>query len=170
MDTVMYFLGLSQGEAGTFSRLGEEVSMRRKSFSNLIVFLLMVAPFTVYAQEFLGDPKSGNAIYAQNCLRCHGSNGDGNGEEGQFLVVKPANFHSTKSITKTNSELFTTIKYGLIFSPMHGWGDRLTDQQIADVVAYIRFLAPFRALADAREIFEGTLSVSGLERAILRRS
>ena len=134
--------------------------MRGYNFLILFFVLSVVSPFWVSAQEFPGDPKSGNAIYAQNCSRCHGPNGDGSGEEGQYLVVKPANFHSTRTITKTNSELFTTIKYGLIFSPMHGWGDRLTDQEIADVVAYIRFLAPFRALADAREYFKGNLSAS----------
>ncbi len=138
----------------------------------LILFLLfpIVPIISVSAQEFPGDPKSGKTIYAKNCSRCHGANGDGDGEEGQYLVVKPANFHSTKTITKTNADLFTTIKYGLIFSPMHGWGDRLTDQEITDVVAYIRFLAPFRALADAQELIKGNLNALVLELAILKRS
>ena len=121
-----------------------------KIFAGIIIIMVSVGQsISVSAQDFPGEPKNGKIIYSENCMRCHGPKGDGNGEEGQYLVVKPANFHSAKSITKMDSELFTIIKFGLLFSPMHGWGDRLSDQEIADVIAYIRFLAPYRALADA---------------------
>jgi len=112
------------------------------------IFLFLLGGYNISAspQDLQGDPKNGNRIYEQHCIRCHGPKGDGNGEEGQYLVVKPANFHSVQSSTKTNADLFITIKYGVVFSPMHGWGDRLKDQEIMDVIGYIRFLAPFRAL------------------------
>ena len=120
----------------------------RRIFAITTVFACFVLLGTsISAQELQGEPKNGTLIYEQHCIRCHGQNGDGNGEEGAYLIVKPADFHSAESITKTNNELFVTIKYGLIYSPMHGWSDRLTDQDIMDVIAYIRMLAPFRAIA-----------------------
>ena len=61
----------------------------------------------------------------------------------QFLTVPPANFHSLQSRSKTDWELMTVITYGVIFSPMHGWADRLTEQDRWDVLSYIRQLAPF---------------------------
>ena len=118
-----------------------------------IFMMITVLSYVVFgslstsAQDFQGDPTNGNRIYERNCVRCHGQNGDGSGEEGAYLIVRPADFHSPTSITKTNNELFVTIKYGIIYSPMHGWADRLTDQDIKDVIAYIRVLAPFKAIA-----------------------
>ncbi|WP_454062071.1 c-type cytochrome [Candidatus Nitrospira salsa] len=109
--------------------------------------IFMFLTVSVYAQDFSEDPVNGRHIYERSCMRCHGQNGDGNGEEGAYLIVKPADFHSPESIMKTNSDLFSTIKYGVVYSPMHGWADRLTDQDIMDVIAYIRLLAPFQAVA-----------------------
>ena len=39
----------------------------------------------------------------------------------------PANFHSLKSRSKTDMELLLAIKQGVLYSPMHGWGVRLSE-------------------------------------------
>jgi cytochrome c oxidase cbb3-type subunit 3 len=111
----------------------------------IVVGVLLIIAFCswVGAQEGLGNPKTGMALYDQNCLRCHGGNGEGNGLEGRFLIVPPANFQSTKSRLKTDWELYNVIAHGVAVSPMHGWRGRLTDQQMWDVISYIRLLAPF---------------------------
>ena len=101
----------------------------------------------VGAQQGLGNPKNGQAVYEQNCLRCHGEGGDGTGLEGRYLIVPPANFQSSKSRLKTDFELFTIISHGIVVSPMHGWRDRLTEAQIWDVISYIRLLAPFTPIS-----------------------
>ena len=103
----------------------------------------------VAAQSGLGNPKAGQAIYEQHCLRCHGMSGDGNGPDGQYLIVPPANFQSPRSRSKTDMEMMTVISYGLAFSPMHGWGNRLTEQQMWDVISYIRVIVPFNPVAQA---------------------
>ena len=83
-------------------------------------------------------------------MGCHGEHGDGNGADSHYLIVKPANFLSERSRTKTDVELMTTIAHGVIFSPMHGWRDRLSQQDMLDVLSYIRFLAPFLAVAEVQ--------------------
>lgn len=100
-----------------------------------------------YAQQGLGNPKNGQAVYEQNCLRCHGEHGDGNGLEGRYLIVPPANFQAPKSRLKTDFELYTIISFGIVVSPMHGWRDRLTEEQVWDVISYIRMLAPFSPIS-----------------------
>lgn len=98
-------------------------------------------------QTVRGNPKSGQAVYEQQCLRCHGSKLDGQGPESQDLIVRPANLQSQASRTKTDWELLVTISNGVLFSPMHGFRGRLTDQQMLDVLAYIRIMVPFEVVS-----------------------
>jgi mono/diheme cytochrome c family protein len=99
------------------------------------------------AQTLPGNPKKGEAIYQQHCVRCHGKSGDGLGPEAKDLIIPPSSFLTLKSRSKTDMELLLAIKQGVLFSPMHGWGDRLSDQEVWDVLSYIRTLAPFNPLA-----------------------
>ena len=107
------------------------------------VLVMFVTSFAVGQEILRGDPGSGKGIYQKHCLNCHGEKGDGHGPDMQFLTVPPANFHSLQSRSKTDWELMTVITHGVIFSPMHGWGDRLTEQERWDVLSYIRQIAPF---------------------------
>jgi hypothetical protein len=76
-----------------------------------------------------------------------GTSGDGLGRDVKDLIVPPANFQALKSRSKTDMELLLAIKQGVLFSPMHGWGDRLSDQDIWDVLSYVRTLAPFNPIS-----------------------
>jgi mono/diheme cytochrome c family protein len=92
----------------------------------------------VTAQMEMPNVNRGAALYEQHCLHCHGMSGDGNGPDAKFLVVPPANFQSTESRLKPEWEMLRIIEFGIIFSPMHGWRDRLTDEEMLDVLGYIR--------------------------------
>ena len=116
-------------------------------FKIMISFLtFVVLTSLVFGQQMGGDPHIGKDLYEKHCLQCHGIKGDGNGPDTQFLIVPPANFHSLQSRSKTDWELVTIITHGVIFSPMHGWANRLTEQEIWDVLSYIRMLAPFNPI------------------------
>lgn len=94
-----------------------------------------------WAQDPSTDVSMGKAIYEQYCLKCHGAAGRGDGPQAQWQMVRPANFRSAASRSKSDEQLLSIITDGLIFSPMHAWGDRLTATQRHDVLAYIRLLA-----------------------------
>lgn len=93
-------------------------------------------------QTVRGNPEAGRAVYEKQCLRCHGSKLDGNGPDSQDLIVRPANLQSQASRTKTDWELLVTISNGVLFNPMHGFRGKLTDQQMLDVLSYIRSVVP----------------------------
>ncbi len=93
-------------------------------------------------QTARGNPDAGQAVYEKQCLRCHGSKLDGKGPDSQDLIVRPANLQSSSTRTKTDWELLVTISNGVLFSPMHGFRGKLTDQQMLDVLSYIRSVAP----------------------------
>ncbi len=94
-------------------------------------------------QTTRGNPQEGHMIYQQHCLRCHGSKLDGRGPDSQDLIVLPANLQSMGSRSKTDWELLVTIANGALFTPMHGFRGKLTDQQMLDVLSYIRSVAPY---------------------------
>lgn len=114
---------------------------------SLLASLIVAAwPLGILGQEtseFPGDPKNGKVLYEQQCANFHGEKGTGDGPDTKFLTVQPANFLSLKSRSKTDEELMSMITYGSAFSPMHGWADRLTEQERWDILRYIRLLAPF---------------------------
>jgi mono/diheme cytochrome c family protein len=114
-----------------------------KSILVVAIFLVFVTSSWVSAQGARGNPKDGQVIYQQHCLRCHGDKLDGNGPDGEYLIIRPANFLSQGSRAKTDWELLVTITNGALFTPMHGFRGRLSDQQILDVLSYIRSVAPF---------------------------
>ncbi len=114
-----------------------------KTFSIMIAAgLVILGSSWASGQTNRGNPRDGQTIYEQQCLKCHGEKLDGTGPDGQYLIVRPANLQSMNSRAKTDWELLITIANGILFSPMHGFRGQLTDQQMLDVLSYIRMAAP----------------------------
>ncbi len=113
-----------------------------KTFSILSAVCLVILGSSLAAGPTnRGNPRDGQAIYEKQCLRCHGEKLDGAGPDGQYLIVRPANLQSVNSRAKTDWELLITIANGALFSPMHGYRGKLTDQQMMNVLSYIRTVA-----------------------------
>lgn len=81
----------------------------------------------------------GGLVYANYCVTCHGINADGNGRAARLYTPRPANLRSSD---KNNDYLALIVRRGgeaLGRSPkMPPWGEELTDEQITDVVAFVR--------------------------------
>ncbi len=105
-------------------------------FALLAVVLLVVWAVPASA----ADAESGQKIYKQKCLMCHGANGAGDGSMGKMLKPPPPSFaDANRMAERKDDDLITRIKEGK--SPMPSYGSRLSDTQIQDVLAYIRTLA-----------------------------
>jgi mono/diheme cytochrome c family protein len=85
--------------------------------------------------------QSGKTLFHQYCQDCHGPQRDGRGGLGPFLEQDPANLTSQTTQDKTDQELFSIIKNGGGVE-MHGWADTFTDEQIFDLVRYLRAPSP----------------------------
>ena len=109
--------------------------------------IIMAWPILTLSQAIPGNPQNGKILFDKHCANCHGEKGTGDGPDTQFLLVQPANFLSLESRSKTDWELMNVITYGAVFSPMHGWSERLTEEERWDVLRYIRILAPFNPIA-----------------------
>jgi high-affinity iron transporter len=87
-----------------------------------------------------GDPAKGKAIYERLCGVCHGAQGKGDGPAGQMMKPPAADLTGSKLKDKPDAELFQTIQNGRLTTAMPAFKGQLSDQQIHDVVAYIRSL------------------------------
>ena len=93
-----------------------------------------------------GDASRGETQYAALCASCHGRGGGGAGPLAASLDPKPARHDDGHYMNGlSNDHLFTVIQRGggaVGKSQLMGaWGGVLDDQQIRDVIAYIRTLA-----------------------------
>jgi mono/diheme cytochrome c family protein len=98
----------------------------------------------IQAQDLTNTTSAGETIYRTHCLRCHGKMGDGKGPDSSALMVPPRDFHSPESTAKSDLDLRAIVIWGLVFSPMHGWWDRLSSEEIREVIRYIRQIAPYQ--------------------------
>ena len=107
--------------------------------------LILLAPGLALAQT-KGDAKAGKTKYDANCVGCHGATGKGDGAAAAALNPKPQD-HTNGKVMKALSDkyLFDIIKDGGASqkkSPiMPGSGKKFSDQEVWDIVAYIRSLA-----------------------------
>jgi mono/diheme cytochrome c family protein len=108
----------------------------------LLCGLMIPMASSVLAETPPGYPGQGQKLYEQNCLRCHGGRFDGNGPEADSLRLRPTNLRTYLMIGRGSSDLEKVIRKGRKDTPMHGWDAALTDEEIYDLVAYLRTEIP----------------------------
>ena len=92
-----------------------------------------------------GNAAAGKEDYRRWCVGCHGQEGDGKGENAQWIDPKPRDF--TEAVFKcrstptgtlpTDDDLYNAITRGFVDTNMPSWRP-LTDQQRVDLVAASR--------------------------------
>lgn len=112
----------------------------------VIGFLLALLVPSFGLAQTKGDPKAGKAKYDANCVGCHGASGKGDGPAAAALNPKPQDHTDGKVMNALSDKyLFDIIKDGgaaMKKAPfMPASNKKLSDQEISDVVAYIRSLA-----------------------------
>ncbi|MCF6282470.1 MAG: cytochrome c [Candidatus Polarisedimenticolaceae bacterium] len=103
-------------------------------FRKLLLVLPLVSLSTM-AAELPGDPAAGEEIYIDVCEECHQL--DGTGENG----ATAGDFVNDKKIlSQSNEELLQTIFDGKgdPIDGMPSMRDELSDQEMKDVLSYIR--------------------------------
>jgi mono/diheme cytochrome c family protein len=81
----------------------------------------------------------GGLVFANYCVTCHGINADGNGRAARLYNPKPANLR----MSDKNDAYFGLIvrKGGAALARsefMPAWEAELTNEQVGDLVAYLR--------------------------------
>jgi mono/diheme cytochrome c family protein/rhodanese-related sulfurtransferase len=89
-----------------------------------------VSPATRDEGPVQGDPARGAAVYAASCASCHGAQGEG--------LSAPALGNPVLLATSSDSFLREAVRRGRSGTPMRGYADTLSAQQIDDVVSFLR--------------------------------
>jgi mono/diheme cytochrome c family protein len=120
-------------------------------YSLLCIALLPAAkPHYLCGQKLVhyatqSDARRGEVVYKAGCIACHGAEGKG-ADPASTVFVRPHTFPDFTRCDQTTPEPDSSYKavilhggHGLGFSQiMPAFGDILTDQQIDDVIAYVR--------------------------------
>ena len=97
-----------------------------------------------------GDLDRGEVIYELRCLQCHGEDGDGLGPAAERLNPPPRDFtlgeykyrtSGFDSVMPNDADLMRMIRDGMPGTAMPGWDDMLSEQDMADVMVYIKYFA-----------------------------
>ena len=81
----------------------------------------------------------GGLVYANYCVTCNGINADGNGRAARLHTPRPANLRASD---KNDAYIGLIVRKGGEplgrSTGMQPWAEELTDEQIGDVVAFVR--------------------------------
>lgn len=89
--------------------------------------------------------KRGRQFYTIHCVTCHGIDGRGDTEMREFLKTSPADLTDEIWIYGGHDRaLFDAIKSGREERDMPGFKDKLKDEDIWQVVTYLRYLGGIR--------------------------
>lgn len=83
--------------------------------------------------------------YKTYCSQCHGSHGNGKGANARDMSVQPRDHTDAKAMAaRSDEQLFKVIKEGGLAIEksvlMPPWADTFSDQEIHDLVGYLREL------------------------------
>ncbi|WP_448575029.1 c-type cytochrome [Thermomicrobium sp.] len=80
----------------------------------------------------------GRIVYLGACSQCHGADADGKGWLGALTYPPASALNDADTQARSDAELYWIIANGLSFTGMPGFQDRLSEEQIWAVVAYLR--------------------------------
>jgi DMSO reductase family type II enzyme heme b subunit len=90
--------------------------------------------------------EAGKSVYQESCAQCHGDTGDGKGTMADRVYPKPRDFiagsykirHTFGGELPTDHDLYEAVRLGLPGTSMPAWEGLLSEDQIWQVVHYIK--------------------------------
>ena len=122
---------------------GSRTKMARRPSILLLAFAFLYWSFSVPSRLLAAEKTT--VLFQELCSVCHGVGGRGDGPSAKGLEPKPADFTNCKVMAKDSDEVLLKIIKGGgqrvgRSTVMPAWGDSLSEQQIGDLVKFIRGL------------------------------
>jgi mono/diheme cytochrome c family protein len=118
----------------------------KRTHEMIIIVVLCAVVLGTALVAHAADAEQGKKLYGQFCATCHGQSGKGDGAAAAALNPKPRDHTDKEYMSKlTDDDMLKVIKNGgasIGKSPlMPPWGASLKDDQIQDIIAYVRTLS-----------------------------
>jgi mono/diheme cytochrome c family protein len=144
------------------------------------IYTAQTMPETVTVEELLNQNldqiqpvspsyEAGKVVYFTRCAHCHGLTGIGDGWDGEYLDVSPANFTGEMVRGLSDGDWFARVSLGLQNSAMPTWGELMPERNRWDVIRYISEAATLNVPPQTGEqpqtiasVFDGTISAQYL--------
>ncbi len=122
-------------ETSTPQMVGNKTSTPTPAGANQFAYM-MSPPSQVVAK--------GKSLFMDDCVACHGANGEGDGPAAAALKPKPRDFHSAKGWIngRMASGMFKTLTQGIPGSPMPPFNSISVKDRLA-IICYIRSFKGF---------------------------
>jgi cytochrome c oxidase cbb3-type subunit III len=133
------------GRVSTLYNPRRYIAVRRTHGIPIFLVALCAIVLSTALITYAADAEEGKKLYGQYCALCHGQSGKGDGPGAANLNPKPRDHTDKEYMSKlSDDDLLKVIKNGgasIGKSPlMPPWGGALKDDQIKDVIAYVRTL------------------------------
>lgn len=147
--------------------------MAMRTISRLFMLALLIgfaAGLPAAAQP--GNADNGATIYAKRCILCHGEEGDADSPAAERLNPPPRDFTLGQYKIKTTAfdedyanddDLFRMIRDGMAGTAMPGWSDVLSEQDMWDLIAYIKTFAGLEEEQPSKQLDYGSQVASSAE-------
>ncbi|MFP7297681.1 c-type cytochrome [Neobacillus niacini] len=102
----------------------------------IIIFIgiiICIVNSGIFSSENAEAIAAGEKIYNKQCLICHGENGKGEGKNAGTAINNQQYLN-----TVSDKDIFNSVKFGREGTGMPSYGPRLSEEELNNVVAYIR--------------------------------
>ncbi|WP_419956158.1 c-type cytochrome [Neobacillus niacini] len=99
----------------------------------IIGIIISIVNSDIFSSKNAAAIAAGEKIYNKQCLICHGESGKGEGKNAG-TAINNQNYLNTVS----DKDIFNSVKFGREGTAMPSYGPRLSDEELKNVVAFVR--------------------------------
>ncbi len=139
LDDGRVYMAIYRGRPGTAMGGRGELLAPAEIIDVMRYIRTLVRPLPAGMTPAQLDVRVGELIYRENCIACHGEDGNGHTPLGQHLSPPPRDFtRTTEMVSLTDADLAQAITHGVSGTAMAPWEGVLNKEDVRRVILFIR--------------------------------